>query len=292
MRTTCPLLEAAEIANQLSSRSFHFGTSLAIYLPSLPRDSSVPRMEGEHRMKKFLVLWILADVSLAFADYSKISPDLKGQLSTPNPTVVVQYNQAPSLLDLQGLLNLAGTILSDLPVVNAVVAQLPLSQILSLSNKATVKYISLDRTQTSNLSNAAPAVNAFAAWQSGYTGAGVGVALIDSGVSAHPDLKGGLFGGSRVVWNQSFVPGNGSAVDQYGHGTHIAGLIAGNGASSTGANYTRTFEGIAPSANIVNLRVLDQNGAGTDSAVIAAINTAILLKPLFNIRVINLSLGR
>jgi serine protease AprX len=81
-------------------------------------------------------------------------------------------------------------------------------------------------------------------------------------------------------------------VNQYGHGTHIAGLIAGNGASSTGSGYTRTFKGIAPGANIINLRVLDQNGAGTDSTVIAAINTAILLKPLFNIRVINLSLGR
>src|SRR6202044_3354350 len=55
---------------------------------------------------------------------------------------------------------------------------------------------------------------------------------------------------------------------------------------------SRTFEGIAPQANIINLRVLDQNGAGTDSAVIQAINTAINLKPLFNIRVINLSLGR
>ena len=225
-------------------------------------------------MRKFLVIWILAAVAVASADDSKISPDLK-KVSTPKPTVVVQYNQPPSLLDLQGLLNLAGSILGSVPIVNGVVAQLPLSQILSLSNQANVKYISLDRTLTPTLSNAAPAVNAFAAWQSGYTGAGIGVALIDSGVAAHPDLKGGFLGGSRVVWNQSFVPGNGSAVDQYGHGTHIAGLIAGNGASSTGKSYVRTFEGIAPGANIVNLRVLDQNGAGTDSAVIAAINTAM-----------------
>jgi serine protease AprX len=154
------------------------------------------------------------------------------------------------------------------------------------------KYISLDRSLEPSLSNAARAVNAFSAWQSGYTGAGVGVALIDSGVFNHPDLRGGFLGGSRVVWNQSFVPGNGSASDQYAHGTHIAGLIAGDGASSTGRPYTRTFKGIAPGANPINLRVLDQNGAGSDRAVIAAINAAILLQPLFNIRVINLSLGR
>src|SRR5208337_2020885 len=106
------------------------------------------------------------------------------------------------------------------------------------------------------------------------------------------DLNGGLLGLSRVVWNQSFVSGNASAADQYGHGTHVAGLIAGNGASSTGSKYSRTFEGIAPQANLINLRVLDQNGAGSDSAVISAISTAIALKPLFNIRVLNLSLGR
>ena len=122
-----------------------------------------------------------------------------------------------------------------------------------------------------SLSNAAPAVNAFAAWQSGYTGAGIGVALIDSGVASHPDLNGGFLGLSRVVYNQSFVPGTSSPNDQYGHGTHVAGLIAGNGSSSTGSRYSRTFKGIAPQANIVNLRVLDQNGAGSDSAVIAAI---------------------
>ena len=95
-----------------------------------------------------------------------------------------------------------------------------------------------------------------------------------------------------MVYNQSFVSGTWSATDQYGHGTHIAGLIAGDGASSKGSKYSRTFEGIAPGANLINLRVLDQNGAGTDSAVIAAIAQAITLKGLFNIRVINLSLGR
>jgi hypothetical protein len=131
-------------------------------------------------MRKFLVLWILAAVAVAVADDSKISPDLKNQFSTQKATVVVQYNHPPSLLDLQGLLNLTGSILGSLPLVNGLVAQLPLSQILTLSNQSNVKYISLDRPLTPSLSNAAPAVNAFAAWQSGYTGSGVGVALIVS----------------------------------------------------------------------------------------------------------------
>src|SRR6202049_4541807 len=242
-------------------------------------------------MKKFLALSLLATVTLAYADDSKISPDLRASRAQ-HARVVVQYNQAPGILDLGGLLGLLGTIISEVPLLNAIVADLPLSNILSLSNQPNVKYISLDRTLTPTLSNAAPAINADSAWQSGYTGAGIGVALIDSGVSSHPDLNGGAWGSSRVVWNQSFVPGNASGSDQFGHGTHVAGLIAGNGSSSTGRQDSKTFEGIAPQANIVNLRVLDQNGAGTDSAVIAAIGEAISLKPLFNIRVINLSLGR
>ena len=142
------------------------------------------------------------------------------------------------------------------------------------------------------LSNAAPAVNADFAWQSNYTGAGIGIALIDSGVANHPDLYQGLFPISRVVYQQSFVPGNSSAADQYGHGTHIAGLIAGDGLSSTGFIYSKTFKGVAPGAKLVNLRVLDANGTATDSIVIAAIDKAISLKSTYNIRVINLSMGR
>ena len=72
----------------------------------------------------------------------------------------------------------------------------------------------------------------------------------------------------------------------------MAGIVAGNGANSTGSGYTKTFRGIAPNANLINLRVLDGNGEGTDSAVINAISTAIKLKSTYNIRVINLSLGR
>src|ERR1022692_1493995 len=253
-------------------------------------------------MKKFLLLVLIVTVTMAYADDSKISPDLRRYPSTQRAQVIVQYApgtqvNCSGLLGLVGCLvndveNLGGTILSQLPLVNGLVAVLDGTGIVNLSNQSNVVYISLDRPLTPTLCNAAPAVNAFAAWQSGYTGAGIGVAVVDSGVSDHPDLHGGFLGLSRVVYNQSFVSGTSSASDQYGHGTHIAGLIAGDGASSTGSKYSRTFEGIAPGANLINLRVLDQNGAGTDSAVIAAIAQAVTLKSLLNIRVLNLSLGR
>ena len=80
--------------------------------------------------------------------------------------------------------------------------------------------------------------------------------------------------------------------DLYGHGTHVAGILGGNGASSTGYGYSETIKGIAPKVSILSLRVLDKDGVGSDSAVIAAIGRAIELKSRYNIRLINLSLGR
>src|SRR6202021_1966531 len=267
--------------------------------------SAVQRTVGRPcggKMKKLIFLLLIATATVAFADNSKLAPELRGKQTTQQVRGIVQYapgtqincNSLLGLVDclVNDIVKLGGTILAPLPIVNGLVASLTGPALQTLSNSANVVYISTDRPLAPTLSNAAPAVNAFAAWQAGYTGAGVGVALIDSGVYNHPDLKGGFLGLSRVVWNQSFVSGNLSATDQYGHGTHIAGLIAGNGASSTGSHYSKTFEGIAPGANIVNLRVLDQNGQGQDSAVISAIYTAILLKPLFNIRGMNISFGR
>jgi serine protease AprX len=122
-------------------------------------------------------------------------------------------------------------------------------------------------------------------------GTGIGVAVIDSGVYNHDDLALPGTTQSRIVYSESFVPGDPSTDDAYGHGTHVAGIIAGNGYDSQNG-YLEQYVGLAPNANIINLRVLDGNGSGTDSQVIAAIQRAIELKDTYNIRIINLSLGR
>lgn len=255
------------------------------------------------RRNCILLLLVMAAPLTLLADNSKISPDLQNSTYTGQTQVVVQYAPGTQVncTGLLGLIDclvndvvkLGGTILGQLPLVNGVVATLDHNGIVSLSNQSNVVYISKDRPLAPSFDNAAPAVNASAAWQSNYTGSGIGVALIDSGVNSHADLMTtGLLPLSRVVYNQSFVPGDSNSADAYGHGTHIAGLIAGNGASSTGLIYSQTFKGIAPGAKIINLRVLDSNGSATDSTVIAAINQAIALKSKYNIRVINLSLGR
>ncbi len=91
---------------------------------------------------------------------------------------------------------------------------------------------------------------------------------------------------------RALSPGDTTTSDKYGHGTHVAGLIGGNGASSGTANgYAASYAGIAPNVNLINLRVLDLNGIGVDSQVIAAIQQAIALKSTYNIRVISMSHG-
>jgi serine protease AprX len=130
----------------------------------------------------------------------------------------------------------------------------------------------------------------------GYTGAGVGVAVIDSGVAGyHLDLTHGngsvptnsLTGSDqRVTHFKDFVNDYPYAYDDWGHGTHVAGIVAGNGAMSLGRH-----EGMAPGASIIALKVLNGQGVGTISNIIAAIDHAIAVKDQYNIRVINMSLG-
>ena len=100
----------------------------------------------------------------------------------------------------------------------------------------------------------------------GYTGDGIGVAILDSGVASwHDDLtRGGVtktfpYGDQRVAKFVDFVGTKTTPYDDNGHGTHVAGIIAGNGYDSNGEK-----AGIAPKASIISLKVLDQNGAGHD----------------------------
>jgi len=169
--------------------------------------------------------------------------------------------------------------------INAFHLKVPAWAIPFISAMPSVKYVSPVRPVTRMLDVTDATVAANIAWNYGWNGTGVGVAVIDSGITKTSDF------GSRIVYSESFVDGQ-DASDQYGHGTHVAGIIGANGANSTGSNFTRTFKGIAPNVNLIDLRVLDANGAGDESDVIAAIQRAIQLKNAYNIRVINLSLGR
>jgi serine protease AprX len=228
-------------------------------------------------------LLVLAASSMAQAG-SKLSADLQQLHSGGDTDVIVQFKRIPQDADLRPFA--ASQIKTRYRHMKAVHLKLPAAAIRALESNPLVTYVSPNRPIHGALDITTQAVNANLVWQNfGLDGTGVGVAIIDSGIASHPDIK------SRIVYSKSFIPGL-NASDQYGHGTHVAGIVGGNGANSTGNQYTRTFKGVAPNVNLINLRVLDQNGAGYDSNLIAAIDAAISLRTSYNIRIINLSLGR
>jgi subtilisin family serine protease len=116
-------------------------------------------------------------------------------------------------------------------------------------------------------------------------GAGLSIAVIDSGVDAGHEVFRDSLGLSRVAASVDFT-GEGRTDDPFGHGTHVASIAAGSGRPSGGA-----YEGMAPAAKIVNLRVLGSDGRGTTSGLLAALEWVLQNRALYKIRVVNLSLG-
>ena len=239
---------------------------------------------GRQMNKTILLFVLLAALPLTAAQAGKIAADLKPQ-SGRTVDVLIQFDGMPTAQHHQAILSKGGKLKASFAHLTAASYTVPADVVSDIAQIPGVTYVSPDRQVEGQLDYTAAAVNAAMAWKFGWSGNGVGIAIIDSGISATADLlrKGH---GSRVVYAQSFGSLTGTE-DQYGHGNHIAGIAAGDGADSSGR-----YQGIAPKANLLNLRVLDGNGGGSDSAVIAAIDRAIELTSAYNVRVINLSLGR
>ena len=120
---------------------------------------------------------------------------------------------------------------------------------------------------------AVPSTRAPELWGEGLTGRGVGIAILDTGLAAHPEITG------RVAHFKDLVNGRLEAYDDHGHGTHVGSLAAGNQA------------GTAPEAHLVGIKVLDDTGEGRFSDVIKGIQWAVENREEHNIKVLNLSLG-
>jgi subtilisin family serine protease len=118
----------------------------------------------------------------------------------------------------------------------------------------------------------------------GVDGQGIGIAVLDSGIGAHSALA------NRVVANISFVTDDPQIGDAFGHGTHVAGIIAGDKASAAGVASSYAG-GVAPGAHLINVRVLGAHGTGFTSDVIDGLDWVVANRAVYNIRVINLSLG-
>ncbi|WP_238431500.1 S8 family peptidase [Streptomyces cavernae] len=128
---------------------------------------------------------------------------------------------------------------------------------------AGIERVWLDGKRKAMLYKSVPQIGAPAAWQAGYDGKGMKVAVLDTGVDAeHPDLKG------LAVESKDFS-GSGSTLDNQGHGTHVASTVAGSGAKSGG-----TYKGVAPGATIISAKVLDDSGFGQDSGIVEGMQWA------------------
>jgi serine protease AprX len=147
--------------------------------------------------------------------------------------------------------------------------------ILDLTDDASIEYVWLDEEVHTCLDRSLSQIGVPAVWEAGYRGTGIKVAIVDTGIDLdHPDFSG------RVVAGASFVGGD--YRDDNGHGTHVAGITAGSGAASEAK-----YRGVAPEATLYVARVLDRNGSGSMSGVMAGVEWAVDQ----NVQVINLSLG-
>lgn len=120
-----------------------------------------------------------------------------------------------------------------------------------------IEKIWLDGRVEASLEQSIPQIGANTVWDSGFTGKGIKVAVLDSGIDPnHPDLSG------QIEESKSFVPGE-TVDDKHGHGTHVASTVLGTGAASEGKN-----KGVAPEARLLVGKVLNDSGSGLDSWII------------------------
>ena len=153
------------------------------------------------------------------------------------------------------------------------------------SARTTCSYHCIDLTKMAN--TFVKAIRADQLWNVGLyrRGWAVTVAVVDSGIANHVDLNN-YTGTSRLAGQVNFVPGASTPDDYYGHGTHIAGTIAGLGDSSG-----RVYMGVAPEARLVDVRVMNDRGHGNTSTVVEGLQWIYNNRSNYNIKIVNLSLN-
>jgi serine protease AprX len=181
----------------------------------------------------------------------------------------------------------------QLGIINSLVLDVPNRLLRQLSNNPAIARIHYDRPIAKHNYRTALTTGTRVVQQTlGLTGAGIGVAVIDSGITSwHDDLTNESsklfpFGDQRVAAFVDFVNRRRTPYDDDGHGTHVAGAIVGNGYDSNG-----TKSGVAPDASLVSLKVLDAHGFGKVSNIIKAFDWVLVNHGRYNIRVVNLSVG-
>ncbi len=237
------------------------------------------------RGRTTVVLGLVLSALLALA----LVPPAPVRAETFVPVVVRERSprtdSAEALIDAVG-----GRVTKPLPLIGGFAADVPADGLAMLDADGPISDVSVDGP----IHMAAVGTEAYddlepnLAWRKtirlpqvpvGIDGSGVTVAIIDTGVAQVEDL------GARVLARVDFTPG-GNGEDAYGHGTHLAGVIAGNGAASGGK-----WRGVAPGAQLVSVKVAGPDGATDVSVVIAALQWVVTHQAQYGIKVLNLSFG-
>jgi serine protease AprX len=223
---------------------------------------------------------------------------------------IVQFNAPVNQTKAQADARAHGRIIGQLPIIHGLALQTTAAQARSLAANPDVHAVSLNGTVTpqtvaipvmpGSQSVAADQLQATydqtmgvtPLWKFGVAGTGVGVAVIDTGVDgALPDFASADGHHSRVIVSAVDNPHATSANDGYGHGTDVAGIIAGNGNNRPASDPLHgQYVGVAPNANLVSIKVADETGATSVLDVIYGLQFALEHQAQYNIRVVNLSL--
>jgi serine protease AprX len=240
------------------------------------------RRQGEQSTRTTLSLAVLLAVVGLATPAAHVRP-------SPMRTVVVIKDAAGDSRPEATLRSIGGRVLHHVGVIDGFIAAVPQARLSALTRAAGVRSVTANRRlslesqygQDSGVASAVytDVIRAGRVWSAGYTGAGIAVAVVDTGIDTSGDLAG------QVVRSVDFT-GDGDDADHYGHGTFVAGLIAG-----TGDHSDRHIEGVAPGARLVSLKISGPDGATDVTLVLEALEWLKDFAADYDIRVVNLSLG-
>ena len=196
--------------------------------------------------------------------------------------VIIQFKEEAGSL-VEDVRNMSNQVKYSLPIIHGMAGNLSTDLVYRLSTDPNVDYISFDSHVYTLLDIASPSMSIDFPHREGYFGENITIAVIDTGLAPHNDL---VKNKNRIINFKDFVKNREDPYDDNGHGTHVAGIIAGDGHSSRGK-----YTGIAPKSNIVAIKALDEYGGGSSSDIIEGLSYIIDKKDEFNIKIVNLSLG-
>ena len=230
------------------------------------------------------IIFLVLISSLVIA--AEIEPKIVEELENNDKVnVIITYQETKSGDSLIRNQNLKTTRVASRQKRDA--TSLTKTQIKTLQKDLSIKSIEYDWPISAHLDTSVGIINATSLHRSqilnNITGKGQTICIIDSGVNySHPYLGGGLGAGYKVIGGYDYVNNDNNPMDDNGHGTHVAGIIAANGSE---------LVGVAPQANIVALKVLNAAGGGSTSSLINALAWCVDNQVAYNISVISMSIG-